>query len=34
VRGILCHNCNTALGLLKDSPERVQKLLEYISSKG
>jgi hypothetical protein len=30
IRGILCSNCNTALGLLKDDVVRVQKLMEYI----
>lgn len=29
VRGILCHQCNTALGLLGDSQETIKKLLEY-----
>ena len=31
IRGILCHGCNTALGLLKDSPDVIKNLLEYIS---
>ena len=31
LRGLLCHPCNTALGLLQDSPEVVQGLLEYIN---
>jgi len=30
VRGILCHNCNTALGLMKDSKEDLKKLIEYL----
>lgn len=30
VRGILCHSCNRALGLLKDSTSIIQKLLEYL----
>lgn len=30
IRGILCHHCNTALGLAKDSKERLQKLIEYL----
>lgn len=30
VRGVLCHHCNVALGMLKDDPKRVQLLLEYI----
>jgi hypothetical protein len=30
VRGILCHNCNTALGLVKDSKETLNKLIEYL----
>ena len=31
VRGLLCRNCNVALGLLKDSRERVGALLDYLS---
>lgn len=31
VRGLLCHGCNTALGLLQDSPKNIKNLLEYIS---
>lgn len=31
VRGVLCHHCNTALGLLKDNAQKIQKMLEYIS---
>lgn len=30
VRGLLCHNCNRALGLLKDSTESLEKALEYL----
>jgi hypothetical protein len=30
VRGLLCHNCNRALGLLKDNPRAVEKLLTYL----
>lgn len=30
VRGILCYQCNTALGLVKDSKEILQKLIEYL----
>lgn len=29
VRGVLCSNCNTALGLLGDSPKRIHGLLLY-----
>jgi Recombination endonuclease VII len=32
VRGLLCTNCNTALGLLKEDPERVQALLLYVQT--
>lgn len=32
VRGLLCHNCNTALGLLKDNKQKVIGLLNYINS--
>ena len=30
VRGLLCHNCNRALGLLKDNKVAIQKALEYL----
>lgn len=30
VRGLLCHNCNTALGHLKDSPELALKAAAYL----
>lgn len=30
VRGLLCHKCNCALGMLYDSPDLIRKLLEYI----
>lgn len=31
VRGLLCNNCNTALGLLKESPEIIRRLGDYIN---
>tara|TARA_B100001057_G_scaffold133155_1_gene132593 strand:- start:338 stop:772 length:435 start_codon:yes stop_codon:yes gene_type:complete len=31
VRGLLCGNCNVALGLLNEDRDRIQKLIEYIS---
>lgn len=30
IRGILCHGCNTALGLLRESPERAECLIAYM----
>ena len=30
VRGLLCHNCNRALGLLKDSKERLLSAISYL----
>lgn len=30
IRGLLCHRCNTALGLLKDCPKALQKAIEWI----
>lgn len=30
VRGLLCSTCNTALGLLQESPERIRGLLSYL----
>jgi cytochrome c5 len=32
VRGILCNQCNTALGLVKDSPEVLQSLIDYLKN--
>lgn len=31
-RGLLCHNCNRALGLLKDDIESVKNCLSYLES--
>jgi hypothetical protein len=31
VRGLLCSQCNTALGLLKDDAVKINNLLDYIS---
>ena len=33
VRGILCHRCNAALGLLDDDIERLQKAQEYLQGR-
>jgi hypothetical protein len=30
IRGLLCNNCNTALGLVKESVQVVEKLKDYI----
>ncbi len=30
VRGLLCHNCNVACGLLRDDPEAARKLADYL----
>jgi hypothetical protein len=30
VRGLLCHQCNIALGMLGDSEERIRQLLDYV----
>lgn len=30
-RGILCSNCNTALGLMQDDRERLLRAVEYLS---
>jgi len=31
-RGLLCHNCNAALGLLKDNPEVCEQAAAYLRS--
>lgn len=30
IRGILCSDCNVALGLLKDNPETLYRLRKYV----
>ena len=30
IRGLLCHNCNTALGHFKDSEESLVSAIEYL----
>lgn len=32
IRGLLCSNCNTAIGLFKDLPELLEKALLYLRS--
>lgn len=29
-RGWLCHDCNSALGSVQDSPKRLQQLIDYL----
>ena len=31
VRGLLCHSCNTAIGLMQDNPERLIEAAAYIA---
>lgn len=30
IRGVLCNQCNTALGLLQDNKEKIKGLLKYL----
>jgi len=30
-RGLLCHNCNRALGLLQDDPAIIERALQYVN---
>lgn len=32
IRGLLCHNCNRALGLLQDDINSIQTMLNYLGS--
>jgi hypothetical protein len=32
VRGLLCSNCNSAIGLLKDDPERIRRAAAYLEA--
>lgn len=33
VRGVLCHKCNTALGLFNDDVETMKKAINYLEEK-
>ena len=33
VRGLLCNQCNRALGMFKDSPELIEKAIQYLERK-
>ena len=30
IRGLLCHNCNRALGMLRDDPDALRAAIEWI----
>lgn len=32
VRGLLCRPCNRAIGILEDSPERAQRMADYLTT--
>lgn len=32
VRGLLCHNCNTGLGLYRDNPQTLATAIEYLEA--
>lgn len=32
IRGLLCHQCNTAIGLMGDSPERLTSAIRYLTN--
>ena len=34
VRGLLCNGCNTSLGLLKESKQRILRLVDYLDTYG
>lgn len=34
VRGVLCMSCNTGLGHLKDSPDVLERAIEYLETRG
>ena len=33
IRGILCHHCNTAIGLFGDDVEKIKAAIEYLEKK-
>lgn len=34
VRGLLCGNCNRAIGLLKDDIKSLERAIEYLKNNG
>ena len=30
IRGLLCHQCNVALGHMNDDPQRLEKAISYL----
>jgi hypothetical protein len=34
IRGFLCHQCNAALGYMKDSPQLLRKAADYLEESG
>jgi hypothetical protein len=32
IRGLLCSNCNTALGLVKEDPEILSRMIDYLEA--
>jgi hypothetical protein len=33
IRGLLCHKCNTAIGLMKDNPHVLRGAIDYLDPK-
>lgn len=34
VRGLLCLNCNLAIGLVKENPDRLRNMADYLEKRG